>query len=433
MLKKYLIIVILICTFAEKRIFTENLTLSSLHDLMKKNKEIEYIKCYGAQHFEYPPFPLSKFPELQPNKGIFAPTFITKIPHGQVCSVYGWIKIDNHIITDFIPTCHPLGFSLLYLKQQSFSNLKKIKGKVAVITSKLDIYYSHWMFNILGRLALLESQGIEYDWLYVATDKPYMKQSLALWGVDPKKILDPLKEHIFIEADELIVPCQVGVRMPQPYQYPLNWIPLEIYAPKWNLDLQSIKLVPNIKLPTDQLPSPEISQNHYFLNWTPLCAIYFDPIILSHIQSKFLSHLQNKSFPNFSQKIFVSRKDTQFRNMINEDEIFSLFQPYGFVRYSLSKLPLLEQIALFHNAKIIVAAHGTGLTNLIFCKPETTVIEIFQTKSDCSLFYLSNILNLKHHCIQTMDFNEDIEGNTSTTVPSFIIQDFIKKNKHLLQ
>jgi hypothetical protein len=184
----------------------------------------------------------SRFPELQPHKGLFAPTFIAKIPNGQVCSVHGWIKKDNYIIQDFIPTCHPLGFNLQALEKQPFANLKKITGKVAVLTSKLDIYYSHWMYNILGRLALLESQGIEYDWLYVASDKPYMKESLALWGIDTKKLLDPLKDYVYIEADELIVPSQIGVRMPEPHQYLLNWVPLEIYGPKWGLDSSKIKM-----------------------------------------------------------------------------------------------------------------------------------------------------------------------------------------------
>lgn len=402
----------------------------SIYDLLKNRPDIEYIQCHDAQPFEHTPFPLSQFPELQPNKGLFAPTFITKIPNGQVCSVQGWIKIDDHIIQEFIPTCHPLGFTLLALPKQPFQNLKKITGKVAVITSKLDIYYSHWMYNILGRLALLESSGIEYDWLYVACDKPYMKESFALWGIDSSKLLDPLKDYQYIQADQLIVPSHIGVRMPEPDQYPLNWIPLELYAPRWGLDPNTIKMIPNIPLSTDTLPN-NISIKDCFLRWAPLCGSYFYPWVVEYTKNRLLPCIENKSFKNVSEKIFISRKDAKIRNMTNEDEIFQLFEKYGFVRYNLAHMSLLEQIALFHHAKIIVAAHGTGLANLIFCKPHTKIIEIFQARSDCCFYYLSQLMELDHHCIQTMDFTNDIEGNINTTVPLFIIQNFITNNKQL--
>lgn len=429
----------LFSNFKTKILIFINITTVSLHshdfnlitiqNLLQQHPDIEYIKSHDIEPFEYKSFPISRFPELQPNKGLFAPTYILKIPNGQVCSVHGWIKKDNNIIQDFIPTCHPLGFNLQALEKQPFTNLKKITGKVAVITSKLDIYYSHWMYNILGRLALLESQGIEYDWLYVACDKPYMKESLALWGIDTKKLLDPLKDFVYIEADELIVPSHIGVRIPEPHQYPLNWVPLEIYGPKWNLDSSKIKMPANIKLPDDRLLAT-ISTENLFLTWAPLCGSYFYPWVVEYTKNKFLSFIQNKSFNHLSQKIFISRGDAKIRNMINEDEIFKLFEQYGFVRYNLAHLSLLEQVALFNNAKCIIGAHGTGFANLIFCKPNTHIIEIFQARSDCCFYYLSQLMNLDHYCIQTEDFH-DIDGNTNTSVPLFIIQNFINEHQEL--
>lgn len=400
----------------------------SIKELLQKRPDAAYMKCHDAQPFAYEPFPISKFPELQPNKGLLAETYIVKIPKGQACSVHGWIKVDENIIEDFIPTCHPLGYSLKILEKQSFDNVKKIKGKVAVITSKLDIYYSHWIYNILGRLALLEANNIEYDWLYVAYDKPYMKESLALWGIDTSKLLDPLKEYVFIEADELIVPSQIGVRIPEPHQYHLHWIPLEIYGPKWGID-PATKLTPNIKLHYEVLPE-NISTENVFLSWAPLSGSYFHPWVVTYTKNRFLSLIQNKKFDYLAEKVFISRKDAKIRNMTNEDEIFALFEKQGFVRYNLAHMSLLEQVALFHNAKTIVGAHGTGFANLIFCKPNTTIIEIFQARSDCCFYYLSQQMNLNHYCIQTIDFH-DIDGNSHTSVPIFIIQNFINQNKQL--
>jgi capsular polysaccharide biosynthesis protein len=39
-------------------------------------------------------------------------------------------------------------------------------------------------------------------------------------------------------------------------------------------------------------------------------------------------------------------------------------------------MPFEEQIALFSRAKAIVAPHGSGLTNIIFCGSGTKVIEL---------------------------------------------------------
>ena len=50
---------------------------------------------------------------------------------------------------------------------------------------------------------------------------------------------------------------------------------------------------------------------------------------------------------------------------------------YGFVKVELESLSVAEQVQLFSSAEVIIAAHGAGLTNLTFCQPGTTVLEIF--------------------------------------------------------
>ena len=44
--------------------------------------------------------------------------------------------------------------------------------------------------------------------------------------------------------------------------------------------------------------------------------------------------------------------------------------------YQLSKLSFSQQIKIFNGSKIIVGVHGAGLTNFIFCKKNTKILEI---------------------------------------------------------
>lgn len=51
--------------------------------------------------------------------------------------------------------------------------------------------------------------------------------------------------------------------------------------------------------------------------------------------------------------------------------------PHGFEVHQPGRMPFRDQTALFHSADFIVAPHGAALANLMFCRPGTTVLEIF--------------------------------------------------------
>lgn len=422
-------IVLSYLTIVSSIINTHDFNIISISDVLKKYPEIEYIKCHDIQPFQYKQFPISKFPELQPNNGLLAETFILKIPNGQACSLYGWINIDNNILKESFSPYYSLESHIQLINKNAFQKVKKVKGKVAVLTMNFDYCYFHWIYNILSRLTLLEMHNIEYDWLYVACDKPYMKEILALWGVDQAKIIQPFGDTICIQADDLIVPSHIGARTPEKHQYSVDWIPLDLLCQQWSLDSKIIPSIgSNTKTPSCIIPQ-NISISNMHIRWTPLCSIYCHPQILNYMKNKLLSCLQSNNHA-FSKKVFISRKDASIRNMINEDEIFALFENKGFTRYNLARLSVLEQIELFHNADIIVAAHGAALTNLLFCKPKTHVVEIFQARSESCFYYLSQDLNLNHYCIKTMEFT-CIEGQIHTYVDSKIIQEFIDNHQFI--
>ena len=62
--------------------------------------------------------------------------------------------------------------------------------------------------------------------------------------------------------------------------------------------------------------------------------------------------------------------------MINETCLLERLEDMGFTELCMGDLTPAEQISAVINAEIIVGAHGANLTNIFFCKPGATVIEI---------------------------------------------------------
>ena len=52
----------------------------------------------------------------------------------------------------------------------------------------------------------------------------------------------------------------------------------------------------------------------------------------------------------------------------------------------------IEQMAYFYNASIVISPHGAGLTNILFCKPNTRIIEIASSAMN-SLQHFQHIAN----------------------------------------
>jgi len=323
--------------------------------IVQNNPSIKYMQCVAKMPYEAAPFEIAP---LVPNKIVFDELFILSISQGRVQGKNGHILIGNKYI-----------YELFWADRPEFLNdvqpiadyqIIKVSGRVAVIAQELHHNYFHFIHEVLGRLALLEMQSIEYDWLYIAYDTPMIKKILSLWGIDPAKIISPIDNNYCVQADELIVP--------------------------------SLVLNTNVRF------------NHM--------GALIHPKTMQYVQNKLVKNAITKKLDtSFSSKVFISRKDSSGRGILNEDEIFKLFEPLGFVRYELSKMTLEQQVLLFQNAEVVVGEHGAGFTNIVFCKPKTIVIELFQALVDTCFWWLSRALNLQYFPIKTFDMDTSYVAN----------------------
>ncbi len=72
--------------------------------------------------------------------------------------------------------------------------------------------------------------------------------------------------------------------------------------------------------------------------------------------------------------IYVRR--TGRRRFTNEDEVTALMASRGIAAVDTDGMPVVDQIRLFNQARLIVSPHGAGLTNLIFSE-RAQVVELF--------------------------------------------------------
>jgi capsular polysaccharide biosynthesis protein len=212
-----------------------------------------------------------------------------------------------------------------------------ITGNIAVLAGLSGHNYFHWMVDVLPRLELLRQSGIQFaeiDRFWInEVRSPFQQATLDHLGIPAAKWLSA-DRHPAITADRLTVPS---------FPSHLGW------AEAWVLN---------------------------FLRQQ------FLPIASSH---------------PCHERIYISRNQANHRRLLNEAAVIERLQSIGFVVVEPEHLSFSEQIALFSQAKVIVAPHGGGLTNLIFASPGTIVIE-FMTRSYMRHYYwqISQQLQLQH-------------------------------------
>ena len=94
-----------------------------------------------------------------------------------------------------------------------------------------------------------------------------------------------------------------------------------------------------------------------------------------------LLHLVREALPTTStaaphRRVYISRANATRRRLLNEDQVWRLLERAGFERVFMEELPFDDQVRLMGETAVLAAPHGAGLTNMMFCRPGTHVLEI---------------------------------------------------------
>lgn len=102
------------------------------------------------------------------------------------------------------------------------------------------------------------------------------------------------------------------------------------------------------------------------------------------------------------KRLILTRERARQRRIVNGEGVRRALEPIGFEDVQLEELPPAEQRARFAGAEVVVAVHGAGLTNLLFARPGTLVVELFPhgTVHDSCYRRLAHHLGMPYACIQ---------------------------------
>jgi hypothetical protein len=95
--------------------------------------------------------------------------------------------------------------------------------------------------------------------------------------------------------------------------------------------------------------------------------------------------------------IYVTRRGCKRRRVLNEDDVLGVLRSIGFAVVDPATMTFDEQVNLFAQARMVVAAHGGALSNLVFCKPGTVVLELFAPRYvNLCYWVIANTIGLKY-------------------------------------
>jgi capsular polysaccharide biosynthesis protein len=149
----------------------------------------------------------------------------------------------------------------------------------------------------------------------------------------------------------------------------------------------------------------------------------YNPAVMKEISDLLKSKVDLSK--TWGPKIYLSRRKATQRKLINEEEVINLLKEYEFSILELEQYSLDQQISLMHNAEIFVSMHGAGLTNMIFCKPGTKVLELClenQVMDKC-YFNLANAMKAKYYyqfCKAGNNSDSYLEADLSVSIKEFI-------------
>jgi len=219
---------------------------------------------------------------------------------------------------------------------------KRLAGTTLLFASSAGAHcYYHWMMEILPKLGLLEREGISLGsidhFMVREITADWQLQTLAQFGIDASRIVETVKQPHWRCEKLLHIDLNCGINLR-----------MHRFIPQW----------------------------------------------LKHLYAR-----ADSSEPRL--KIYISRPEGVRRGIRNEAQLVPLLKKAGFTIIAMEGLSVAEQASLLSRADVLMSPHGGALTNMAFCRPGITVIELFSRH--VFPYYYGLAANCGHHYYAIME------------------------------
>jgi hypothetical protein len=240
-------------------------------------------------------------------------------------------------------------------------------GKVAVMIAPGASLFSHWLFDLMPKFQLLFAGGYQIDdidyFLINKQKNSYHLEILEKLGIPKNKIVYQTPKLNFISADTLIVPSKIRNGF---------------YTPQWAINFMRNLLLDGQK---NIITSPK-------------------------------------------HKFYLSRGKAKRRRIINENDLTTVLEKFNYQTVYAEDYGISDFASLICQASSFVSPHGAGLSNILFCRPLTPVLEIFGPHISSEYWLLSQSCNLKYHILA----GQDQQGLFPWQEGAFPYENFQQKN-----
>jgi capsular polysaccharide biosynthesis protein len=239
--------------------------------------------------------------------------------------------------------------------------LKKFNGNMLVLTQGASghLNYAHWLFDIVPKILIAKQKfNIDkIDYYYFSKLTNFQKKILDLIKIDHKKFIDANK-YRHVQATNLLA----------------------------------------------------VSHPNYFDKTVFFSHSVMPSWIIYSLRNLFIKKIKKKMF----NRIFIDRSDSTQNHckLINNKEIKKILKRKKFRILKLSNYSFIEQVSIFNNCRMVVAVHGAGLANLVFCKKKTKVIEIIPKNINNKVYQrISKVNELNYKSLKLDQIKNDNRGD----------------------
>ena len=120
--------------------------------------------------------------------------------------------------------------------------------------------------------------------------------------------------------------------------------------------------------------------------------ILISPTVVAMLRALATSHFRDLG--GKLEHVQIIRRNVEHRRLVNRDHFETTMSKAGLWAFDPGEASWAQQVAVFSNARLIVAEAGAALANLVFCRPGGTVIVLVQGHRCSNYYYLCQLANL---------------------------------------